>query len=169
MHQRLSSDGDLNLNSGLERDRGDLLDDLGRRGEVDEALVDAHLEAVPGLGTLTTGRLAGGVLEELGGEADGALDAEVTVLGAVDEVRRDWRKKSATVQMQGSLHATEDKKWKTVVVLYTVSTSTSISCPCDVLLTLLEVLHVARGEGDADLVHLGGGASLLEVLLGSHF
>ena len=135
--QNLSGNGDLDLNSGLERDRGDLLDDLGRRGKVDEALVDAHLEAVPGLGTLTTGpgalvtvtkawasqrglvrsararvpawgpsgraparapfgrrrsrysRLAGGVLEVLGGEADGALDLEVAVLGAVDEVGRD--------------------------------------------------------------------------------
>lgn len=52
--------------------------------------MDAHLVAVPGLGTLTTGRLAGGVLEVLGGETDGALDAEVVVLGAVDEVTRDW-------------------------------------------------------------------------------
>lgn len=51
--------------------------------------MDAHLVAVPGLGTLTTGRLAGGVLEVLGGETDGALDAEVVVLGAVDEVARD--------------------------------------------------------------------------------
>lgn len=34
-------------------------------------------------------RLAGGVLEVLGGETDGALDLEVTVLGAVDEVGRD--------------------------------------------------------------------------------
>lgn len=39
-----------------------------------------------------------------------------------------------------------------------------------VLLTLLKVLDVARGKGDADLVDLGsGGAGLVEVLLGSHF
>lgn len=68
----------------------DLLDDVGRRVEVDETLVDAHLVAVPGLGTLTTRGLAGDVLEDLGGETDGALDAEVTVLGAVDEVGADW-------------------------------------------------------------------------------
>ncbi len=79
-------DGDLDLNSGLERDGGDLLNDLGRRVKVDEALVDAHLKVVPGLGTLTTGRLAGGVGKHLGREADGALNAELLVLRAVYEV-----------------------------------------------------------------------------------
>ena len=34
--------------------------------------------------------LAGGDLEDLGGETNGALDAELLVLGPVDEVRRDW-------------------------------------------------------------------------------
>jgi hypothetical protein len=34
-------------------------------------------------------RLAGGVLENLGGKTDRTLDAEVTVLGAVDEVGAD--------------------------------------------------------------------------------
>jgi len=54
--------------------------------EVDEALVDAHLKGVPGLGTLTVGRLTGGDLQDLGGQADGALDAELLVLGTVDEL-----------------------------------------------------------------------------------
>lgn len=54
----LSSNGDLNLNTGLDVD-DDLLDDLGRGGQVDEALVDAHLEEIPGLGTLTARGLAG--------------------------------------------------------------------------------------------------------------
>ena len=112
-------DGDLDLNSGLERDGGDLLNDLRGRVEVDEALVDAHLEVVPGLGTLTTGRLAGGVGEDLGGETDGALDAELLVLGSVHQVGAD----------------------------------------------LLEVLDVARGEGDADLVDLGGRGRSIDILV----
>ena len=33
--------------------------------------------------------LTGGDLEDLGGEADGALDTELLVLGAVDQIRRD--------------------------------------------------------------------------------
>ena len=50
-----------------------------------------HLElvAVPGLRTLTARRLAGGDRKNLSGEADRALDAELLVLRAVDEVARD--------------------------------------------------------------------------------
>lgn len=62
----------------------------GRENNVlDETLVDAHLEAVPGLGTLTARGLAGGDLEALGGKADGALGAEVLVLSTVDDLSAD--------------------------------------------------------------------------------
>ena len=77
--------------------------------EVDQALVDLELVTVPSLRTFTarlggqlsatsysrydakkdTHRLAGGDLEDLGGKTDGTLDAELLVLGPVDEVRRD--------------------------------------------------------------------------------
>jgi hypothetical protein len=85
---RLSSDGDLNLNTGLDVD-DDLLDNLGGGVQVDEALVDAHLVGVPGLGTLTARGLAGGDLEVLGGQTDGALDAEILALGTVNELGAD--------------------------------------------------------------------------------
>ena len=42
-----------NLYTGLDVDGGDLLDDLGGGVQVDDALVDPHLELVPGLGALT--------------------------------------------------------------------------------------------------------------------
>ena len=51
--------------------------------------MDAHLEGVPGLRTLTVGGLTGGDLKDLGGETDGALDAELLVLGTVDELLAD--------------------------------------------------------------------------------
>jgi hypothetical protein len=51
--------------------------------------VDAHLVGVPGLGTLTVRCLTGGDLKDLGGETDGALDAELLVLGTVDELLAD--------------------------------------------------------------------------------
>lgn len=51
--------------------------------------MDAHLVAVPGLGTLTARGLAGGDLEGLGGQADGALDAQVLALGALDQLGAD--------------------------------------------------------------------------------
>ena len=71
----LSRDGNLDLDTGLEGNAGlltrwgivrneekeksgkvtyDLLDDLAGGVEVDQTLVDLQLEAIPGLGTLTT-------------------------------------------------------------------------------------------------------------------
>ena len=48
--------GDFHLDSRLNADGSDLLDDLGRAVQVDEALVDPHLETVPSLGTFPAGR-----------------------------------------------------------------------------------------------------------------
>lgn len=56
---------------------------------LDETLVDSHLKGIPGLGTLTVGGLAGGDAQVLGGQTDGALDAEVLGLGALDELAAD--------------------------------------------------------------------------------
>ena len=83
-------DGHLDLDPRLDRDGGDLLDDLRRRVQVDEALVDAHLEPVPGVGTLTARRLAGGDAERLGRQPDRALNLEPLVLGTLDEVSADY-------------------------------------------------------------------------------
>ena len=73
-----------------------------RTGQVDQALVDLELVAVPGLGALTAGlytsawaderatnRLARRDGQALGREANRALDAQVLVLRAVDEVGAD--------------------------------------------------------------------------------
>ena len=48
--------------------------------------MDSHLVGIPGLRTLTARSLAGGDLQLLGGQADGALDAQVLALGAVDQL-----------------------------------------------------------------------------------
>lgn len=84
----LCSNGDLHLDTGLDVD-DDLLDHLGRRIQIDEALVDSHLEHVPCLTTLTARGLSGGDLESLGGQTDGALDAEVLGLCALEEFGAD--------------------------------------------------------------------------------
>lgn len=57
--------------------------------EVNEALVNLELIAVPRLRSFTTRSLTGGDLEDLGGETDGTLDTELLVLGTVDEVVRE--------------------------------------------------------------------------------
>lgn len=81
--------GDLNLNSGFNGDGGDLLNDLRGRVQVDQTLVDSHLEAIKSLGTVTTRRLTGGNTKNLGRETDGTLDLELLILGTLDEIRRD--------------------------------------------------------------------------------
>ena len=57
--------------------------------EIDDALVNPHLEPVPGLGTLTTRSLTGGDAENLGGHANGSLDLQLLLLGSSDEVAAD--------------------------------------------------------------------------------
>lgn len=104
-------DGNVDLDTRLNADARDLLHHVAGSVQVDEPLVDAHLEAIPGVGTLAGGGLAGGDLELLGGEADGSLHVELLVGRSLLEVGAD----------------------------------------------LLEVLDVARSQGDADAVHLGAG------------
>ena len=77
-----------------------------------------------------THRLAGGDLEDLGGEADGALDTELLVLRPVDQVSRDCTDRSVILILNHS----------------------PLGVP-----TLLKVLDVAARERDADFVDLGGG------------
>ena len=74
-----------------------------------------------------TNRFAGGDLEHLGGKADGAFDEELFVLRPVDQVRRDCTSLSIWKHSYGSSNETR---------------------------TLLEVLHVAGGQGDPDFVDL---------------
>ena len=57
--------------------------------EIDDALVDAHLEAIPGLGTFTARSLPGGDSQSLGWHPDGSLNFEFLVLGSLDEVGAD--------------------------------------------------------------------------------
>lgn len=61
-------DGNLNLYTRLDADGGDLLNDLRWAVQIDQALVDPHLETIPGFGTFTTGSLPGGDAQSLEGE-----------------------------------------------------------------------------------------------------
>lgn len=60
-------DGDLDFDTRLDADAGNLLDNLRRAVEVNEAFVDPHLEPVPGLGTFSTRSLTGGDAQGLTG------------------------------------------------------------------------------------------------------
>ena len=79
----------LNLDAGLNGDGGDLLHHLGRGVEVDEALVDAHLEPVEGVRPLAARGLADGQAQRLGGQTNRTLDLEFLVLSALDQIIAD--------------------------------------------------------------------------------
>ena len=57
--------------------------------EVDDSLVDPHLELVPGLTTLSARSLTGGDSQGLGGHPDGSLHLQLLVLGPLDQVTAD--------------------------------------------------------------------------------
>lgn len=85
-------DGNLHIDSRLKGNSSDLLDNRGRADQIDESLVDSHLITVPGVGTLTTGRLAGSDNQSLGGETGRTTDSEALELllaGGTDEFRAD--------------------------------------------------------------------------------
>jgi len=79
-------DDDLDLDTRLDADRCNLLDDLGGTVQIDDTLVDAHLEAIPGLGALTARRLARRDAQLLRGHADGSEHLQLLLLGTLDQV-----------------------------------------------------------------------------------
>lgn len=82
----LVGNDDLDINTGIDGDVGELSHDLRGGVKVEDALVDAHLEAIEGVGTLTTRRLADQELEDLGGHADGAGHLQVLLQSLVLEL-----------------------------------------------------------------------------------
>ena len=57
--------------------------------EVDDSLVDPHLELVPGLATLSARSLTGGDPQGLGGHPDGSLHLQLLVFGSLDQITAD--------------------------------------------------------------------------------
>ena len=66
LHRLCICYGNFHLNTGFDADGGDLLDDFRRAVQIDQALVNPHLEAIPGLGSLTAGGLSSGDAQSLG-------------------------------------------------------------------------------------------------------
>jgi hypothetical protein len=91
-HSLSLSDGDLDTHSRLNGDGGDLSHDLRGSVQVQNALVDAHLEAIVGVGTLTARGLADAKLQDLGGHADRAGHLDLLLLSLVLEQAADLLK-----------------------------------------------------------------------------
>ena len=64
------SNGDLNVDTRLDVDVGDVLHLVRRAVQVQDALVDSHLEAIKSDGTFTARSLTGHDTQELGWHAD---------------------------------------------------------------------------------------------------
>ena len=77
----LLPNNEVDIDAWVKSEFGDLLD--GRRGtvDVDDTLVNAHLEAVPGVGTIAARGSACRDDELLGGDANGSLHLVVEFLG----------------------------------------------------------------------------------------
>lgn len=65
LHCLCICNGDFDLYARLDADGGDLLDDFRWTVQIDQSLVDPHLEAIPGFGSFTTGSLSGGDAQSL--------------------------------------------------------------------------------------------------------
>ena len=77
----------LDIDVGLNGDGGDLLDSLRGGVQIDDALVYAHLPAVPGVGTLTARGLADSQAQHLGGHADGTAHLQTLLIASTpDEI-----------------------------------------------------------------------------------
>ena len=79
-------DGNIHLNSRFDADACDLLNHFAWCMQIDQALVNAHLELVPGVGTLTAGGLTGRDGQLLGREADRTGNLELLVGGLLLQV-----------------------------------------------------------------------------------
>ena len=82
----LLPNNEVHIYARVESEVRDLLDGGGGAEDVDDALVDAHLEAVPGVGTVSARGSARCDDELLGGDSDGSLALVVELLGFGDDL-----------------------------------------------------------------------------------
>lgn len=68
LHHLCVSDGDFDFYARLNADGSDLLDNLRWTVQVNQTLVDPHLEAIPSFGSLTARGLPGSDTQSLRGE-----------------------------------------------------------------------------------------------------
>lgn len=73
--------------------------------QIDDTLVDAHLETIPGLGSLTARGFAGGDSEHLVGHTNGSLDAELLLLGARNQISANLLERTNILRGKGDADA----------------------------------------------------------------
>ena len=69
----MGPDDEVDIDSRVNSEVGDLTDDGGRSVDVEDSLVDSHFVAIPGVGTITARRTSASDSELLGGNSSGAV------------------------------------------------------------------------------------------------
>lgn len=82
----LFPDNKVDIYAWIDSEISDFLDNAWWAVDIDDSLVDSHLESVPGLWTLTTGTLTGGDLENLSWDANWSLCFVALVLGSSNDL-----------------------------------------------------------------------------------
>jgi len=87
--------------------------------------MDLELVAIPGLGAFTTGRLARGDLQDLGGKTHWTLDKELLVLSTIDQVTRELLKALHVPARKSNANLVDLGRWdrctRSVILLFTLS------------------------------------------------
>ena len=76
--------------------------------EIDQTLVDAHFETIPGVGTFSTGGLSGGDTKDLGGHANGSTDVKFLIESPLLEIGTDLFKVGDVAGSQGDSDAVDN-------------------------------------------------------------
>ena len=76
----------FHLHTRLNRNGGNLLNNIWGAKQVDNTLVDTKFKSIPSVGTFTTRGLPGGDVQNLGGDSHWALNPQHLILGAANQI-----------------------------------------------------------------------------------
>merc|ERR1719276_154201 len=100
------SNGNLNIDSRFHGDgTGDLADSITGGVQVNDTLVDTHLELVPSLGTFSARSLTGGDSELLGRHSNGSLHLRFIlclILGTLNKISADLLQSLEVAGVEGN-------------------------------------------------------------------
>jgi hypothetical protein len=109
------SDGDFNLDGRVDANAGDLAHDLRWAVQVNNALVNAHLKAIPGVGTFTTRGLTDNKVQVLGWQTNWASMLELALDGTTDELTADCHVQEEVIENNYKIHKEKEDIYNSVV------------------------------------------------------
>jgi hypothetical protein len=82
----LLPDNEVDIDGGVDLEGGDVLDHGGWAVDINNSLVDSHLESVPSVGSLTAWGLSGGNSQDFGWDSDWSFSLVSLVLSSNDDL-----------------------------------------------------------------------------------